>query len=88
MAKAPSKYLAMLKTARGEDDSENNAVAVKGRGRPTTGKRSNPAYETTTILMLGSIKEEVAHLFPGRKKPDLSSIVEEAMFDWIKKKKS
>jgi hypothetical protein len=85
MAKANNKYTNMLKIAHGEDESGADAVAVKERGRPLKGKRSDPAYESTTILMLASIKEEVARIYPGRKRPDLSSVVEEAMLDWIKK---
>jgi hypothetical protein len=85
MPRPKNKYTDMLKIAQGESETSNNDVAVRERGRPMKGKRSDPAYESTTILMRASIKEEVARLFPGRKRPDLSTIVEEAMLDWIKK---
>lgn len=85
MPKANNKYTNMLRIAHGEDELDGDSIAVKERGRPARGKRSDPAYESTTILMRTSIKDEVARRFPGRKGPDLSSIVEEAMLDWLKK---
>lgn len=57
--------------------------AEKGRGRPT-GKRSNPDYEATTVLLRKKTKRKASRLLEDiDSKHDLSELIETLLTEWI-----
>lgn len=58
---------------------------AKKRGRPATGKRSDPDYESTTIFLRGTTKIAAAKKLIGDKDQDLSDVVETLLSDWVSK---
>jgi hypothetical protein len=55
----------------------------KGRGRPT-GKRSNPDYEPTTVLLRKKTKRSASRLLEDiEANKDLSELIESLLNDWI-----
>jgi hypothetical protein len=61
------------------------APAPKGRGRPATGKRSDPDYETTTVFLRKDTKTAAARLLIGEKHQDLSDVLEKLLSGWVRK---
>ncbi len=73
------------------DQKESTAVKVqpaleaekKGRGRPV-GKRSNPDYEATTVLLRKQTKRKASRLLEDiDSKHDLSELIETLLAEWI-----
>jgi len=62
-----------------------HAPGPKGRGRPATGKRSDPDYESTTIFLRKDTKTAAARLLIGEKHQDLSDVLEELLSGWVRK---
>ena len=75
----PNKFAEMVKIAR---ESEDEVVAVRDRGRPAGGKRSNPDYVTTTIFLRKDTKKKAATILLNREE-DLSSILERLLSQWV-----
>jgi len=67
----------------GGGETPPSAAPVRGRGRPT-GKRSNPEFEPTTVLLRKKTKRAA-----GRKledvdaNQDFSELIEELLNQWI-----
>jgi len=59
--------------------------APKGRGRPATGKRSDPDYESTTVFLRKETKNAAARLLVGEKHQDLSDVLEKLLSSWVRK---
>ncbi|MDQ2842275.1 MAG: hypothetical protein M3Y72_14775 [Acidobacteriota bacterium] len=56
---------------------------VKGRGRPT-GKRSNPDYEPTTVLLRKQTKKMAGRMLEDAETDqDLSELIEQLLSKWI-----
>jgi hypothetical protein len=75
----PNKFAEMVKIAR---ESEDDVVAVRDRGRPAGGKRSNPDYVTTTIFLRKDTKKKAATILLNREE-DLSSVLERLLSQWV-----
>jgi hypothetical protein len=60
-------------------------VAKSGRGRPATGKRSDPAYESTTVFLRRETKLAAGRLLFGDKHQDLSDVLEKLLSGWVSK---
>jgi hypothetical protein len=59
------------------------AIEAKGRGRPP-GKRSNPSYEPTTLLLRKETKKKASRLLEDiGKQQDLSELAEQLLANWI-----
>lgn len=58
---------------------------TKKRGRPATGKRSDPDYESTTIFLRSATKIAAAKKLIGDRDQDLSDVVEALLSEWAKK---
>lgn len=56
-----------------------------GRGRPATGKRSDPDYESTTVFLRRDTKTAAGHLLLGDKHQDLSDVLEKLLAGWVRK---
>jgi len=57
-------------------------IAWKGRGRPP-GKRSNPEYEPTTVLLRKKTKKAAVRLLEDRESgQDLSDLIESLLGTW------
>jgi hypothetical protein len=66
-----------------EPTASPTEAAPRGRGRPP-GKRSDPQYEPTTILMRKYIKKSVrAYLEEQGNKQTLSDLVDVLLYAWI-----
>jgi hypothetical protein len=57
----------------------------RGRGRPATGKRSDPDYESTTVFLRKETKNAAARLLVGEKHQDLSDVLEKLLSGWVRK---
>lgn len=57
----------------------------RGRGRPATGKRSDPDYESTTVFLRKETKTAAAHLLLAEKRQDLSDVLEKLLSGWVRK---
>ena len=59
-----------------------NAIAVRGRGRPA-GKRSDPEFKPTTLILRETTTETTRRNLKDRKTGlDLSELVEKLLSDW------
>jgi hypothetical protein len=58
------------------------ATERRGRGRPATGKRSDPDYESTTVFLRKETKTAAAHLLLGDRGRDLSDVLEKLLSGW------
>ena len=59
---------------------------VRGKGRPP-GKRSDPDYQPTTVLLRKQTKKTAARqLEDAATGKDLSDLIEQLLTDWIEKK--
>lgn len=54
-------------------------------GRPPTGKRSNPDYEPTTVILRRETKIAAARILVGNKQKDLSDVMESLLAGWVRK---
>ena len=58
---------------------------VRGRGRPP-GKRSDPDYQPTTVLLRKHTKKTAARLLEDiNSGQDLSDLIEQLLVEWIQK---
>jgi hypothetical protein len=56
---------------------------VRGRGRPS-GKRSNPDYQPTTILIRKQTKKSAARLLEDKNdERDLSELIDDLLVEWV-----
>ena len=63
-----------------------SADPVRGKGRPP-GKRSDPDYQPTTVLLRKQTKKTAARqLEDAATGQDLSDLIEQLLADWIEKK--
>jgi hypothetical protein len=61
---------------------------VKGRGRPA-GKRSDPAYEPTTLLLRKATKKTAFRLLEDTAAGlDLSDLAEQLIADWVRQRQA
>ena len=92
MSEEHSKFsgaLAKLKQRHGETASATPAAPpmgtepVRGRGRPP-GKRSDPDYQPTTVLLRKRTKKTAARLLEDTNATqDLSDLIEQLLTEWI-----
>jgi hypothetical protein len=62
-----------------------NREPVRGRGRPP-GKRSDPDYQPTTVLIRKQTKKTAARLLEDIDSgQDLSDLIEQLLTEWIQK---
>jgi hypothetical protein len=59
-------------------------LGTKGRGRPATGKRSDPDYESTTVFLRKDTKVAAVRLLVGEKHQDLSDVLEKLLSGWVR----
>src|SRR5215831_12120990 len=94
MAEEQSKFtgvLAKLKQRPAEEqsiappDRPAGSEAVRGRGRPP-GKRSDPEYQPTTVLIRKQTKKTAVRLLEDIDSgQDLSDLIEQLLAEWIQK---
>ena len=94
MSEEQSKFsgvLAKLKERPGEaqsiagSESPVGSEPVRGRGRPP-GKRSDPDYQPTTVLIRKQTKKTAARLLEDTDSgQDLSDLIEQLLGEWIQK---
>jgi hypothetical protein len=92
MSEEQSKYsgvLAKLKHRSAEEQSTAPSAPplgtepVRGRGRPP-GKRSDPDYQPTTVLLRKRTKKTAARLLEDTNATqDLSDLIEQLLTEWI-----
>lgn len=64
------------------------AIEAKGRGRPA-GKRSNPSYEPTTLLLRKETKKKASRLLEDSgNRQDLSELTEQLLSSWIQQQQT
>jgi hypothetical protein len=64
------------------------AGAVRGKGRPP-GKRSDPDYQPTTVLLRHQTKKMANRLLEdGSTRQDLSELIEQLLTEWIQQQSS
>jgi hypothetical protein len=61
------------------------AVPKAGRGRPATGKRSDPDYESTTVFLRRETKTAAGRLLYEDKHQNLSDVLEKLLAGWVRK---
>ena len=94
MAEEQSKFssvLATLKHRVGEEPSPTlpvppvGSAPVRGRGRPP-GKRSDPDYQPTTVLLRKHTKKTATRLLEDTNAAhDLSDLLEQLLTEWIQR---
>ena len=93
MPEEPSKFsgvLAKFKHRSAEQpaalpDPSLGTEPVRGRGRPP-GKRSDPDYQPTTVLLRKHTKKTAARLLEDTNAAqDLSDLIEHLLTEWIQK---
>jgi len=94
MSEEQSKFsgvLAKLKHRTSEEQSiplptsPLGSEPVRGRGRPP-GKRSDPEYQPTTVLIRKHTKKTAARLLEDtNSSQDLSDLIEHLLAEWIQK---
>jgi len=91
MAERKFAALAGIKKATQPEQAANSAMADsspdlnerKSRGRPA-GKRSNPSYEPTTLLLRKETKKKASRLLEDiGNRQDLSDLTEQLLSCWI-----
>jgi hypothetical protein len=64
------------------------AQTIKGRGRPT-GKRSDPEYEPTTLLLRKATKKAAFRLLEDTAADqDLSDLAEQLIAEWVRERQT
>jgi hypothetical protein len=76
--------LAKLKQPPAESPaSPIETPVIRGKGRPP-GKRSDPDYQPTTVLLRKQTKKAAARLLEDQETgQDLSELIEELLTEWI-----
>ncbi len=92
MAEEQSKFSSVLATLKHRDAEEQPTTRpvspvgnapVRGRGRPP-GKRSDPDYQPTTVLLRKHTKKTAARLLEDTNAAaDLSDLIEKLLTEWI-----
>ena len=86
MSEEQSKFsgvLARLKQRPAEEPSIDPPGPQRGRGRPP-GKRSDPDYQPTTVLIRKHTKKTAARLLEDTNaEQDLSDLIEQLLTEWI-----
>ena len=85
-AKAKGGSAPAAPAARAGKSPKTRPARTEKRGRPATGKRSNPEFEPVTLYMRKKTKAaaRVALLTEGKDR-ELSDLVEELVSGWISK---
>jgi len=66
-------------------DPPGGSEPVRGRGRPP-GKRSDPDYQPTTVLLRKHTKKTATRLLEDTNAAhDLSDLIEQLLMEWIQK---
>lgn len=89
--KPANKFASILQARTTEPTEPGNdfpvpaaPTAPRGRGRPATGKRSNPDYEQVSIYIRKDTHSAAKiKLLKDRDPRDLSEVVEELLADWL-----
>jgi hypothetical protein len=77
----PAPQAATPRSARPAPAPE--AAPVRGKGRPP-GKRSDPEYQPTTVLLRKHTKKTASRLLEdGSTGQDLSELIEQLLTEWI-----
>ena len=94
MSEEQSKFTSVLASLKQrQDDKQSTALpappvsseTVRGRGRPP-GKRSDPDYQPTTVLLRKNTKKTAARLLEDTDAgQDLSDLIEQLLVEWIQK---
>lgn len=94
MAKGKFGALAEFRLTQGNQEEEGDKTTAppisdiptqlpKGKGRPA-GKRSNPDYEPTTVLLRKLTKKKASRLLEDTESEyDLSDLIETLLGEWI-----
>jgi hypothetical protein len=91
-----SKFSAVLRQKREgkqfedtEMGSERHPLITekRKRGRPRSGKRSNPDYEQTTIYIPRNLHDQVRVTLIQEGRNDFSDLVEELLSRWVRTRK-
>ncbi len=73
-----------LSAAARADQSPHEAAPSRGKGRPP-GKRSDPNYQPTTVLLRKQTKKTASRLLEDTGTgQDLSELIEELLTEWIR----
>jgi hypothetical protein len=83
----PSKFTGVLATLKHPPakttGSSIDTPVIRGRGRPP-GKRSDPDYQPTTVLLRKQTKKAATRLLEDEDRgQDLSELIEELLTGWI-----
>ena len=82
LKQSPSKQPATRQSARPAPPLE--AEPVRGKGRPP-GKRSDPDYQPTTVLLRKQTKKTASRLLEDADTgQDLSELIEQLLGEWIR----
>ena len=94
MSEEQSKFSGVLATLKqrpataqsiAQPDPPGGADPVRGRGRPP-GKRSDPEYQPTTVLIRKQTKKTAARMLEDSNAgQDLSDLIEQLLGEWIQK---
>jgi hypothetical protein len=89
MAEEQSKFTGVLAKLK-QPPAERSAAtvetpSVRGRGRPP-GKRSDPNYQPTTVLLRKHTKKTATRLLEdANAAQDLSELIEQLLTEWIQR---
>jgi hypothetical protein len=88
MAERKFAALSGIKKQRSQEEAPpapvGEAQHIKGRGRPA-GKRSDPEYEPTTLLLRKATKKAAFRLLEDTEADqDLSDLAEQLISNWIR----
>jgi hypothetical protein len=82
----PAEETAAVATAQPATATKRQAPRMsRPIGGPLTGKRSNPDYEPTTVILRRETKNAAAKILVGNKEKDLSDILESLLAGWVRK---
>lgn len=81
----PSEETTAVATAQPPATKRQAPRMSKPIGRPLTGKRSNPDYEPTTVILRRETKNAATKILVGNKEKDLSDILESLLAGWVRK---
>ena len=91
MAASKSKYAQTIASIRQQAAERPDAPAparaepMRGKGRPP-GKRSDPDYQPTTVLLRKHTKKTAARMLEDTDSvQDLSDLIEQLLTEWIRK---
>jgi hypothetical protein len=84
-----SKFSGVLAKLKQSPAEQSTAIIedppARGRGRPP-GKRSDPDYQSTTVIIRKSTKRKASRLLEDQETgQDLSELIEELLTEWIQR---